>query len=148
MKHRIFGKKLKRTIGERKSLFRNLISSLILKGKIQTTEAKAKAIKGQIDKLVGWSKKGTLTARRRLLRVLDKRAVDKLMGGLTPIFEGRLSGFTQMVKLGPRKGDSAPVVLLRWVGWEKLIEKKTLEKEKPGRETKPQNQKAAKKDGK
>lgn len=155
MKHHIFGKKLKRTTGERKSLFRSLISSIILKGKIKTTEAKAKAIKGQIDRFVSWSKKGTLSARRQLLQVLDKRTVDKLMGELAPIFEGRSSGFTQIIKIGPRKGDNAPVVLLRWVGWEKLVEKKTAEKETvkakketPEKDAKAQNQKEAKKDGK
>lgn len=107
---------MKRDIKERKALFRGLISSLVLKGKIKTTEAKAKAIKGQIDKLVSRAKKSGLTARRQLLTTLDKGAVERLLNDISPRFSGRSSGFTQMIKLGPRKGDNAPLVLLQWVG--------------------------------
>lgn len=116
MKHRVFGKKLKRDTNERKALFRGLISSLILRGKIKTTEAKAKAVKGQIDKVVTLAKKATLGARRRLLAILDVNAVEKLMTEVAPKFGERPSGFTQIIKIEPRKGDDAPMVLLRWVG--------------------------------
>lgn len=129
---------MKRDIKERKALFRGLISSLVLKGKIKTTEAKAKAIKGQIDKLVSRAKKSGLTARRQLLTTLDKGAVERLLNDISPRFSGRSSGFTQMIKLGPRKGDNAPLVLLQWVGLADIQreEEKKPEVKKPETATK------------
>lgn len=133
MKHRIFGRKLKRTTKERKALFKSLISSLVLKGKIKTTEAKAKAIVGQVDKFVGVAKKGTLSGRRHLLAFFPKKTVGKLLSEVAPSFSSRLSGFTQIIKIGPRKGDNAPMVLLQWVGREPQEEapKEKVEKEPP-----------------
>lgn len=111
-------------------MFKGLISSLILKGKIETTVAKAKAIRGQIDKFVTRAKKGTLAARRQLLGSLDQPVVEKLMNEVAPGLT-RLSGFTQMVKIGLRKGDSAPMVLLRWSGLEAVEKKKPDSKKTP-----------------
>lgn len=98
-----------------------MISALVLKGAIKTTEVKAKAVKGQIDKIVTRAKKGNLAARRQLLKLLDERVVEKLINETGPIFANRSSGFSQIVKIGSRKGDNAAMVLLRWVGAEKLI---------------------------
>ena len=129
MRHQVFGKKLKRNIKERKVLFKGLISSLILKGRIKTTKAKAKAIQGQAEKLVSKARRGTLSVRRQLANVLDKGAVEKLLNEVGPSFSKRQSGFTQMIKIGSRKGDNAPMVLLQWVEVEKIqkLEEKTPE---------------------
>lgn len=138
MKHQVFGRKFNRDIKERKALFKNLISSLILSGRIETTEEKAKAVKGEIDKLVGQAKEGTLAARRQLQSVLSPAIVDKLVREVSPHFIKRSSGFTQIFRLGPRRGDNASMVLLQWV--EKIT---PLKKEKPIKEVrKPKELKA------
>ncbi|MBI4100524.1 50S ribosomal protein L17 [Candidatus Microgenomates bacterium] len=126
MRHKIFGRQLSRTTKERKALFRNLISSLILHGQIKTTEAKAKAIKAEVDKVVSQAKKGTLEARRRLMASVGKSATDKLFSQTVLNFAARSSGFTTMIKLGPRKGDNAPIVLMKWI-----IDEQPKEAEKP-----------------
>lgn len=102
---------------------------MVLKGKIETTEAKAKAVKGQIDKVVSWARKRTLIAQRELLKVLDNQATKKLIEEIAPNLGERSSGFTRVVKKGPRKGDNAPMVLLQWVELEKIIQ---VKKEEPG----------------
>lgn len=132
VRHKIFGRKLKRNSKERKTLFKGLISSLILRGRVKTTEAKAKSIKGQIDKIVSKAKKGTLDARRQLLATLNQGAAEKLLNEVIPSFSNRSSGFTQIIKVGPRKGDSAPMVLLQWVGMEATLkkDKKEVDSEK------------------
>ena len=144
MKHRIFGRKLKRTTKQRKALFKSLISSLVLKGKIKTTEAKAKAIVGQVDKIVNVAKKGTLSGRRYLLTFLEEKAVGKLLDEVAPSFSSRSSGFTQIIKIGPRKGDNASMVLLRWVGIEETPTEVKPEKQEGGVE----KEKITKKSGK
>lgn len=145
MKHRVFGRQFKRDTNERKALFKGLISSLVLKGRIETTEAKAKSIQGQVDKVVSLAKKGTLQARRELLSFLDKAAVDKLVGQMGSIFASRQSGFTQIIKLGPRRGDNAPMVFLQWVGWEERKKEEMKLNEKEKKETKTVARKAEEK---
>lgn len=135
MRHQVFGKHLKRDTKERKALFKGLISSLVLKGKIKTTEAKAKAIRGQIDKIVSQAKRSGLTARRQLLTTLDLKIVERLLNNISPRFSGRSSGFTQTIKLGPRKGDNAPLVLLQWVGLEEIQKEKEKKPEVKKSET-------------
>ena len=115
MRHRVSGKKLGRNIKKRKALFKNLITSLISHGEIKTTEAKAKAVKRLVDKLITKAKKGTLHARRQILSFLArKEAVEKLFKEIAPRFKNRQSGFTRTIKLGPRRGDNALMVLMRW----------------------------------
>lgn len=127
MRHQVFGKKLKRSSKERKALFKGLISSLVLRGQVKTTEAKAKAIRGQIDKIISKTKKGTLDSRRQLLSTLGKISTKKLFDEILPGFSSRSSGFTQIIKIGPRKGDGAPMVLLQWVGREAVFKKEGKE---------------------
>ena len=111
MKHRRAGRKLNRDINQRKALFKNLIAALILKGKVQTTEAKAKAIRGLVDKLISKAKQGSLTARRLIAAFLmDKKAVNKLVDEVAPKLKQRQSGFTSMKRIKRRRGDNAVVV--------------------------------------
>lgn len=134
---------------------------MILRGRVKTTEAKAKSIKGQIDKIVSKAKKGTLDVRRQLLATLDRGAAEKLFNEVVPSFSKRSSGFTQIIKVGPRKGDSAPMVLLQWVGMEAVFKKEKQEDElekttsqlkvadgKPEEKTTPHPKVKSKKDGK
>lgn len=116
MRHNVAGKKLNRDIKERKSLFKNLASSLVDRGRIVTTEAKAKALKPLIDKLVGIAKKGTLASKRQLLGFFGRReVVDKLEKTVAPSFKDRASGFTRIVKKGERLGDGAKEAVMEWV---------------------------------
>ncbi len=124
MRHKVFGKKFNRDIKQRKSLFKNLITSLVMNEEIQTTESKAKAIKGVIDKLIAYGKKGTLHVRRTISAFLqNSHAVNKIVDELGPRFKNRISGFTRIIRIGERRGDNAMIVRLE------LVEKK--EKEQP-----------------
>lgn len=114
MKKNVFGRKLKRDKNERTALFKGLMSSLVLYGKITTTEAKAKSIKGEVDKLVTRARKDTLLARKLLAPHLSAAALDKFISDVAPNFKDRNSGFTKIVKLGRRFKDNAPLVLMSW----------------------------------
>ena len=91
MRKNVFGRKLKRDIKERKALFKSLMSSLVLKERIQTTEAKAKAIKGDVDKLITTVKKNEDNARRFLTKSLSPEALEKLIKKVVPRFKNRQS---------------------------------------------------------
>lgn len=124
MRHRVAGKKLNRDIKHRKALFKNLINALIIHEEIQTTESKAKAIKGLTDKLISRGKKGTLHSRRLIAAFLqDKKVVNKIVDELGPRFKDRASGFTRIIRLGKRRGDDAMIVKIE------LVEKAQEEKE-------------------
>ena len=114
MRHHVFGRKLGRTKDERKLLFRNLVTELILHGRLKTTVAKAKAVKPLIDKLVTKAKKATLAARRELAAVLPKEAALILANTIAPHFKNRTSGFSRIIYIGERSGDHAEMVVLEW----------------------------------
>ena len=114
MKKHVFGRKLKRDINERKALFKGLMSSLVLHEKIETTESKAKAIKGEVDKLVTNAKKEAILARKLLSDKLSPEALEKMIKDIAPRFDKRQGGYTKMARLGKRFGDDATMVLLEW----------------------------------
>lgn len=122
MRHQVFGRKLKRDNKERKALRRSLISSLILHGRIKTTQAKAKAIKGVVDKLVTSAKEGK--KRQLTAFLLNKKIIEKFMIEVNSSFPKRTSGFTRIIKLGRRIGDNAEMVILEWMGREETKETK------------------------
>ena len=129
MRHRLSGRKLGRNTHERRSLFRNLIRSLILNERIKTTVAKAKAIKPLVDKLMTQAKKGTIDGRRRVLAALyDRQAADKLFKELAPRAGKRVSGFTRIQRVGRRLGDNSLMAMIEWV--DKKVEKKVEKKSK------------------
>ena len=136
MKKHIFGRKFKRDINERKALFKGLMSSLVLHEKIETTESKAKAIKGEIDKLVTNAKKESILARKLLSDKLSPEALEKMIKDIAPRFNKRQGGYTRMARLGKRFGDDATMVLLEWIEQRPVVEKtkeqnkKLLEKPK------------------
>lgn len=116
MRKRVFGKKLKRTANQRKGLLRSLARSIIIYGRIKTTEAKAKAVRGKIEKLVTRGKENTDHARREILKfVLDPMLADRLMQDIAPKFDGRPGGYTRIIKVGNRLKDNSPMVYLEWV---------------------------------
>ena len=114
MRHNVYGKHLSRDKNERTALFKSLVRNLILSEKIQTTEPKAKAIKGLFDKIVNQAKS---PSTRRLVSqyVVDKEASVKLVKDLAPRLSDRSSGYTKVVKLGRRIGDGAMVVQMSLV---------------------------------
>lgn len=119
MRHRVAGRSLGRNSNQRRSLFRGLLRSLILKEALVTSVAKAKAIKPQIDKLVSQAKGGNLAARRRALAVLpDKDAISKLFKELLPRLSSRSSGYTRIRRVGRRQGDNAQLARIEFVSQE------------------------------
>lgn len=116
MRKRVFGRKLKRNTDQRKALFRSLMGSLVLYGKIKTTEAKAKSIKGELEKLVTLAKNKGENARNLLMsRFANERVVGKIISEIAPKFASRPGGYTRLVKMGPRVKDGAKIVLMSWV---------------------------------
>jgi len=115
MRKNVFGRQLSRDKNERKALFKNLMSSLVLNESIKTTESKAKAIKSEVDKLVAKARKEERLAKKLLEQSLFSKAVKKMISDIAPRFNGRNGGYTRIVKLGKRFGDDAQVVLMEWV---------------------------------
>lgn len=124
MKKQVFGRKFKKDVNQRKALFRNLMRSLILNEEIKTTKAKAKAVKGQVEKLVTVAKKGE-SALYHLKKDISEDAAAKLIKEIGPRFLKRPGGYTRIVKLGSRLKDNADMVLLEFVEkGEKAVVKK------------------------
>lgn len=135
MRHRVAGKRLNRSSGHRKALRRNLVTALFQHECIETTAAKAKAIRGQAEKLITLAKRGLEAERENPSRGVHARrlaagrlnrwvtgpdgtrvdVLEKLFAEIAPRYADRPGGYTRIYKLGPRKGDAAPMVLLELV---------------------------------
>ncbi len=115
MKKRVFGRRFKRDINQRKSLFKGLMISLVVYGRIKTTEAKAKAIKGQIEKIVTHAKNNPSDGKHYLSRYFTEAISDKIINDIAPRFKERPGGYTRIIKIGKRVKDNAPLVLIEWV---------------------------------
>jgi large subunit ribosomal protein L17 len=116
MRHRVAGRHLKRDSSHRKALFRNLITELLRHERIETTEAKAKAIRADAEKLITLAKRGDVHARRLAARTItDPNVTKKLFDSLGPRYKERPGGYTRLFKVGPRLGDAAEVVIMELV---------------------------------
>jgi large subunit ribosomal protein L17 len=123
MRHHVSGYKLNRSKGHRKALRRTLIKQLFEHNRIKTTKAKAKAIRGDAEKLITLAKNSAngsdidkVNARRLAAKSLnDAASVKQLFDDVAPRFENRSGGYTRMIKLGQRIGDSADMVVLELV---------------------------------
>ena len=116
MAHRVDGRKLNRPTGERIALYRGLVTDFLRHGKVQTTVAKAKEIKGIAEKMITLGKKGTIHHRRMALAYLtDEEVVRKVFGELAERYRERPGGYTRLMLAGYRKGDAAPLALLELV---------------------------------
>jgi len=123
MRQRKSGKKLGRKKDQRRALRRNLIKQLFEHERIRTTRAKAQAVRGQAERLITLAKRGNaagdenMVHARRLAaaRISDAIIVKKLFDDIAPRFENRPGGYTRIIKLGPRRSDSAEMVLLELV---------------------------------
>lgn len=114
MRHKNSGRKLGRTPAHRKALFRNMAKALLTYGRITTTEAKAKEIRGVVEPLIILGLKNDLHARREAFRVLGcHKLVKRLFDDIAPAYAGIPGGFTRVLKLSmPRKGDAAPMAVI------------------------------------
>ena len=119
MRHQRSGKKLGRDSAHRKALYSNLAGALIEHGRIQTTVAKAKAVKPFAEKMITLGKRGDLHARRQALAALRSNTiVHMLFADIAPRFAERPGGYTRIVRLGQRQGDAAEMVYLELVDFE------------------------------
>lgn len=111
-KHR----KLGRPTDQRVAMLRNMTASVIDNGRIKTTEARAKEVRKTVDKMITLGKKGDLHSRRQALAyIYDKEVVNKLFEDVAPKYEDRSGGYTRILKLGPRRGDNAEMVIIELV---------------------------------
>ena len=118
MRHQKARGKLSRDSAHRKALLANLCIEVIDHERIKTTEAKAKAVKPEIEQLITLAKKGDLHARRQAMSTLqhpDKGIIYKLFEEIAPRYAGRSGGYTRILKLGPRRSDSTEMVFLELV---------------------------------
>jgi large subunit ribosomal protein L17 len=119
MRHRVGSVKLKRDVGARNSLFKNLVTSVIDKERVITTVPKAKAIRPMVEQMITLAKRDTLHARRQAAAFLETpAAVKKLFDTLGSRFGQRNGGYTRIVRLGFRKGDGAEQAMIELVGSE------------------------------
>ena len=128
MRHRIAGRILGRDAGHRKALFRNLVRELYIHGRITTTEAKARAIRADAEKLITKAKKGAdgiarVNASRQLVAYLnDKTVTKKVFDEIAPRYATRNGGYTRIIKLGKRQGDAADMAIIELVEGETSAE--------------------------
>src|SRR5262249_42001314 len=116
MRHLKAGRKLNRNSAHRKALFRNLVTSILDHERVQTTDAKAKALRPFVDHMITLGKRGTLHARRQALAFIrSEDVVKKLFEDVAVRFKERPGGYTRIIKLGVRRGDSAPLSLVELV---------------------------------
>ncbi|CAG9622192.1 50S ribosomal protein L17 [Sutcliffiella horikoshii] len=117
-------RKLGRTSAQRKAMLRDLTTDLIISERIETTEARAKELRSLVEKMITLGKRGDLHARRQAASYVrhevaneetGQDAVQKLFADIAPRYEERQGGYTRIMKVGPRRGDGAPMVIIELV---------------------------------
>ena len=132
MRHARAGKKLGRDSAHRRALYANLAGALIEHGRIRTTVTKAKAVKPLAEQMITLGRRGDLHARRQATSFLRSRdVVHKLFAEVAPLFKDRPGGYTRIVKIGPRPGDSAEMAYLE------LVDEEFVAKERKARTPEP-----------
>ena len=118
MRHLKKGRSLHRKSSHRKALLCNMAASILTNGRVRTTEAKAKEVRGLVDRIITWGKRGDLHARRLAVRQVRSRTlVKKVFDELAPRYRDRPGGYTRIMKVGFRHGDNAPVVIMELVDY-------------------------------
>ncbi len=123
MRHKVAGKRLSRSKDQRRALRRVMVNQLFTHERIRTTRAKAQAIRGQAERLITLAKRGNAAGEAQMVharrlaaaRMDDPEMVMKLFDDIAPRFEDRPGGYTRILKLGPRYGDSAEMVLIELI---------------------------------
>lgn len=130
MRHKVEGRTLGRVKSQRKALLRNLVNSLIISERINTTHAKALEARRVAERVITYAKKGTVHHQRLIYAILqDRDLVKKVMNDIAPKFSERNGGYTRVLKNGYRRGDCAPMALLEWVYYEQPEPAKKSKKE-------------------
>src|SRR5215467_1407491 len=125
MRHKVAGYKLGRNTAHRRSLLRNLVTSLIVEERIETSVPKAKAMRPLVEKMITLGKKGDLAARRQAgAYLMTKDAVDKLFDTVAPRFGDRNGGYLRIVRTSWQKGDGAEKAFVELLGSEKVLDEK------------------------
>jgi large subunit ribosomal protein L17 len=125
MRHRKAGTKLGRNTSHRRALLRNLVTSLIMEERIQTTVPKAKAMRPLVERMITLGKRGDLNARRQAAGFLMTReSVDKLFGTVSPRMGDRSGGYLRILHAGWKKGDGAELAIIELMGSEQVIAEK------------------------
>src|ERR1700751_4260043 len=125
MRHRVAGWKLGRNTSHRRALLRNLVTSLILEERVETTVTKAKAMRPEVEKMITLGKRGDVSARRLAAGYLTTaEAVTRLFDTVAPRLGDRNGGYLRIVRTGFQKGDGAEKAFIELVGAEKLLDEK------------------------
>ena len=125
MRHKVAGYKLGRNTSHRRSMFRNMVTSIIMEERIETTAIKAKAIRPLVEKMITLGKKGDLAARRQAAAYLmTDEAVHKLFDTVAPRFGDRNGGYLRIVRTAWRKGDGAEKAFIELLGSEQVLDEK------------------------
>ena len=125
MRHKVAGYKLGRTTSHRRAMLRNMVTSIIMEERIETTVIKAKAVRPSVEKMITLGKKGGLAARRQAASYLmTNEAVTKLFDTVAPRFGDRTGGYTRIVRTAWRKGDGAEKAFIELLGSEQVIDEK------------------------
>ena len=125
MRHKVAGYKLGRNTSHRRSLLRNLVTSLIVEERVETTVPKAKAMRPMVEKMITLGKKGDLAARRQAgAYLMTSEAVDKLFDTVAPRFGDRKGGYLRIVRTAWRKGDGAEKAFIELLGSEQVLDEK------------------------
>ncbi len=116
MRHAKKGRKLGTDASHTQAMLRSLARALFINERIKTTEARAKEVRSLVERIITWGKKGDVHSRRLALAELnDRELVHKIFADIAPRFAEREGGYTRILKLGPRKGDAAPMVIMELV---------------------------------
>jgi large subunit ribosomal protein L17 len=116
MRHAKKGRKLGSDASHTRAILRSLARALLTHERIKTTETRAKEVRPLVEKIITWGKKGDVHSRRLALAELnDRELVHRVFADIAPRFAERPGGYTRIMKLGPRKGDSAPMVIIELV---------------------------------
>ncbi len=145
MRHKMKGRKLGTSYSHTKAMKVGLVQALFLNDRIKTTQTRAKEVRGDVDRIITWAKKGDLHSRRLAIAALGnnkdlvREIFEKVQQGM---FEGRNGGYTRIMKLGPRKGDGAPMVIMELVN--ETVVPKGAKKAAPAKKKAAPSKKAAK----
>ena len=124
-------RKLGRTTAQRKAMMRGMVTLLLENGQVETTLTRAKEVRSVAEKMITLGKKNTLASRRAALAYITKEeVVSKVFNELAPLYENRNGGYTQIFKLGPRRGDGAEMAIVKLIDYVKPEAKDTKKEKK------------------
>ena len=130
-------RKLGRTTAHRKAMMRGMVTLLLENGQVETTLTRAKEVRSMAEKMITLGKKNTLASRRQALAYITKEeVVTKVFTELAPLYENRNGGYTQIFKLGPRRGDCAEMAIVKLIDYKKPVADKKAAKKAAKEEAK------------